>query len=481
MTAMRSIVFLRRSVYYGKRSGDRLTHNILKEDIMKKVILAILVVAVIGTMCFAAVACKDTKTIVLSSELTMFMEGNYYVGTEGSVDLATALPGSGYTVTGSNATLSGSTLTVSGTGDFTLKYNPTDAEAEGIASDGSVTLTVHAVEGVNVSDWASLVAAVADSKNVVLQDNLVSEGRDSVTVTNTTFYGNAKSINLNSIVNGTADKNKRGNNGFLVRDNAVGVFQDLILRGYEVEAGTSFSLEQGEGYGQLIDATNNDSTKRPNLTIKHCILENGQKMVYVKGADCSIEGTVMRNGADALLAIETGGVKGSNVNVKNSAFANSVVCGIILCGWTPIENEESYCTLNLEGFVDIYNWKSRETAKLMPKTEDWNAIVNGALQGELKKEKYNSYFTKGSDGVDYVHFGIVVLANGSLEDNKAVINGLENNSLVKKNFPLPSFVDMFNVQRCDLYCLENDKSIAPTATLDDNQALSYELIHGRSK
>ena len=446
---------------------------------MKKVLLAILVVAIIGAMCFTAISCEDEQTVVESKELTMLMENNYYVGTEGSVDLSTALPGSGYSVTGSNATLSGTTLTVNATGDFTLKYNPTNKEAEGIASDGSVTLAMHAVEGVNVSDWAGLVAAVNASKNVVIQNDLVSEGKESVNVINTTFYGNAKVVNVNSIVKGTVDKDNRGQHGFLVHDDSVGVFQDMIIRGYEVEAGASITLETGEGYGQLIDATNNDSSKRPSLTIKHCVLENGQKMVYVKGADCTVEGTVMRNGADALFAIETGSVKGSVVTVKNCAFANSVVCGIILCGWTPIENEESYCTLNLEGFVDIYNWKSRDTAKLMPKTEDFSSIVNGALKGELGNEKYNSYFTKGSDGVDYVHFGIVLLANGNLADNKAVINGLEGINLVKKNFPLPSFASWFKVQRCDLYCLENDENIAPTETIKDNENLSYELIHGR--
>lgn len=444
---------------------------------MKKVLLAILVVAIIGAMCFTAIACNDEETVVANDEIAMLMEGNYYVGTEGSVDLSKALPGSGYSVTGSNATLSGSTLTVNATGDFTLKYNPTNKEAEGIASDGSVTLTMHAVEGVNVSDWAGLVAAVKASKNVVIQNDIVSTGKEPVNVINTTFYGNANVINVNSIVGGTV--NDRGGNAFTVHDDSVGVFQDVVIRGYEVKAGENFSLETGEGYGQLIDATNNDSSKRPSLTIKHCVLENGQKMVYVKGADCTVEGTVMRNGADALFAIETGTVKGSNVTVKNCAFANSVVCGIILCGWTPIENEESYCTLNLEGFVDIYNWKSRDTAKLMPKTEDFNSIVNGALKGELGNEKYNSYFTKGSDGVDYVHFGIVLLANGKLADNKAVINGLEGVNLVKKNFPLPSFASWFSVQRCDLYCLENAENIAPTETIKDNENLSYELIHGR--
>lgn len=445
----------------------------------KKVVLALLVVAIIGAIGFAAVACKDEPTVVKNANVAMLMEGDYYVGTEGTVDLSTALPGSNYTVTGTNATLSGNTLTVSAEGDFTLKYKPTDKAAEGVQSDGTVTLTMHAVNGVNVSDWAGLVAAVNASKNVVIQNDLTSTGKDSVNVINTTFYGNAKKVLVNSIVGGTVKE--RGNNGFLVHDDNTGVFQDMIIQGYQVAEGASVTLETGEGYGQLIDATNTDSSKRPNLTIKHCILENGQKMVYVKGADCTVEGTIMRNGADALFAIETGTVKGSDVTVKNSVFANSVVCGIILCGWTPIENEESYCTLNLEGFVDIYNWKSRETAKLMPKTEQWNSVVNNVLKSELKKDEYNSYFTKGDDGVDYVHFGIVVLATGSLGDNQAVINGLENNGLIKKNFPLPSFASVFSVKRCDLYCIDgNNLTIKPTETLDDNKNLATELIHGRT-
>ena len=447
---------------------------------MKKVLLAILVVAIIGAMCFTAIACNDEETVVENDEITMLMEGNYYVGTEGTVDLSVALPGSGYSVTGSNATLSGSTLTVNATGDFTLKYNPTNKEAEGIASDGSVTLAMHAVEGVNVSDWAGLVAAVNASKNVVIQNDLVSEGKESVNVINTTFDGNAKVVNVNSIVKGTVDKDNRGQHGFLVHDDSVGVFQDMIIRGYEVEAGASITLETGEGYGQLIDATNNDSSKRPSLTIKHCVLENGQKMVYVKGADCTVEGTVMRNGADALFAIETGSVKGSVVTVKNCAFANSVVCGIILCGWTPIENEESYCTLNLEGFVDIYNWKSRDTAKLMPATEGFYVpLVNGLVQSQLGKKEYNSYFCQGSDGMDYVHFGIVVLATGNLSANKSTVNGAEGVGLVQKTFPLPSAASKI-AHTCLLYGIDNKNiTIEPTATIESNPNLAYELIHGR--
>lgn len=446
---------------------------------MKKVLLAILVVAIIGAMCFTAISCEDEQTVVESKELTMLMENNYYVGTEGSVDLSTALPGSGYSVTGSNATLSETTLTVNATGDFTLKYNPTDKEAEGIASDGSVTLAMHAVEGVNVSDWAGLVAAVNASKNVVVQNDIASEGKTTVEVIDSTIYGNAKELNVNSIISGTVKT--RGGNGFNVSDGNKAVFQDIHFTGYKYAEGQAVVLETCEGYGQIINALGTNNSKRTQVTIKHCILENSQKMVYLKGAvDCTVEGTVMRNGADALLAAETCNYDGVDLTVKNSVFANSVVCGIILCGWTEVANENGYCNLTLEGFVDIYNWKSRDTAKLMPATEGFYVpLVNGLVQSQLGKKEYNSYFCQGSDGMDYVHFGIVILATGNLSENKSTVNGAAGVGLVQKTFPLPPAASSI-AHTCLLYGIDNKNiTIEPTATIESNPNLAYELIHGR--
>lgn len=456
--------------------------DIFKEDIMKKVVLALLVVAIIGAMGITAVACGDSApTIVECEELTMLMEGRYYVGTEGTVDLSVALPGSDYTVSGSNVSLSENVLTVKGEGDFNLTYKPTDTEAEGIKEDGTVTLDVSVVNGVNVNSWSGLTTAVKASKNVVLQDNLTADNSNTVEVINTTFYGNGKYVLINEIVKGDVDN--RGNNGFNITDNNKAVFMDMFIYGYKYAEGEQITLENCEGYGQLINATNDDSNKRPSVTIKHCILENSQKMVYVRGANLVVDGTVMRNGADALLAAETSAVKGATLTVKNSVFANSVVCGIILCGWNAAANDESYCTLNLEGFVDIYNWKSRDTAKLMPATEGWYVgVVNDLVQSQLGKPEYNGYFTKGSDGMDYVHFGIVILATGKLEANNSKVNGAENVGLVQKSFPLPGMAASI-AHTCLLYGIDpaGEISIAPTETVEDNTALSYELIHGRVK
>ena len=449
---------------------------------MKKVVLAIMVVAIIGTMCFAAISCKDdVSTAVDSAPINMKMDCNYYVGTEGTVDLSTALPGSDYAITATNATLSGSTLTVNGEGDFILTYKPTDKDAEGI-KDGVVTLKMHAVNGVNVTDWAGLVSAIGEAKDVVIQKDLVSEGKDAVEMIDSTIYGNMKNVLVNSIVGGTVKS--RGGNAFNVADGAKAVFKDIYFYGYQYEEGAEVILETCEGYGQIVNGISTDNSKRTDITISHCVFENSQKMVYLKGAvDCTVDGTVMRNGADALLAAETCNYDGVNLTVKNSVFANSVVCGIILCGWTEVANEKGYCTLNLEGFVDIYNWKSRTTAKLMPRTEGdfLYKLVNGLVQDELGKSKYDSYFTKGDDGEDYVHFGIVVLATGKLSSNKSKINGLTGSGvqLVKKNFPLPPAAKAI-VKTCDLYCIDNNNiTIKPTESIDDNKALSFELIHGR--
>lgn len=446
---------------------------------MKKVVLAILVIAIIATMCFAAISCKDKKTTsVDSAPINMKMDCNYYVGTEGTVDLSTALPGSDYAITATNATLSGSTLEVKGEGDFTLTYKPTDKEAEGI-KDGVVTLSMHAVNGVNVTDWAGFVSAINESKNVVIQKDLVSEGKDPVSVVNSTIYGNMKDVLVNSIVGGTVKV--RGGNAFNVADGAKAVFKDIYFYGYQYKEGEAVVLETCEGYGQIVNGYSTDNSKRTQITISHCVFENSQKMVYLKGAvDCVVEGTVMRNGADALLAAETCQYDGVNLTVRNSAFANSVVCGIILCGWTEVANEKGYCTLNLEGFVDIYNWKSRNTAKLMPATEGWYVdLVNGIVQDQLGKDEYNHYFSTGSDGTQYVHFGIVIIATGNLSGNKAVINGAENVGLVLKEIPLPKLAQGI-AKTCLLYGIAPENiTIEPTAKLTDNANLADELLHGR--
>ena len=405
-------------------------------------------------------------------DVELYTNNTLYLCKDGTADLSDVLPGSGYVAYGNMATITGSLITLSGVGRFTLRYTPS-------GSTGTTDVTVNVINGQNAGDWSELVSAINAGKNVALYRDITAPvGADTVAITNSVIYGNAKEIVVNNIVKGDIDN--RGKNAFDVSGNGKAYFYDTIISGYKSEESEISDLTQFDGYGQLINVFNNDNNLRPDVLVKHCILQNGQKMMYVKGANVVVEGSVFRNGSDALLAIETGSVKGANVTVKNSVFANSVICGIILCGWTAASNNDSYCTLNLEGFVDIYNWKSRDTAKLMPATEGpYVGLVNNLVQGELHKEKYNSYFSKGSDGNDYVHFGIVVLATDKLSENKSKVNGAEGVGLVKKSFPLPGAAALI-AHTCLLYGIDpNNITIEPTAKLEDNENLQHELIYGR--
>lgn len=447
----------------------------------KKLILLVAVVMIFSVIAATAVACKKNETAIDSKSIYIDMEDNYYIGTEGSVDLSKAIPGGdGFQVTGDNVTLSGNTLSASAAGDFTITYTKDKKTVNGKG---------HAVEGVNITDWDGLAAANAANKTAVMQNDITSpDGAKPQSAVDFTLYGNGKQLIVNSVIKGNV-KN-RGNNLFNVEGNGKLNLNDVYFIGRVYGEGESVVLENCEGYGAFVNVTNDDNSKRPVVNIEHCIFENSHKHVYVRGADVNISGTIMRNGSDALLAIETSAVKGAVVNVENSVFAESVVCGIILCGWNAPAGDESYTTLNLKGFVDIYNWKSRDTASIMPATEGKLIAdaVNGMVQSELGKDKNSHYFVAGDDGKQYVHFGVVILFTKSMQDDKAnlktKVTGLDskNIAMVQKDFPIPSnFIVDAILKTCVLFGIDNNNiTIPPTSKLTDNENLYTELIHGRA-
>lgn len=447
----------------------------------KKLILLVAVVMIISIVAGTAVACKDKKTEIDSQAIYVEMEGNFYIGTEGSVDLTKAIPdGKDFAVTGDNVSLSGNTLTASAAGDFDITYTRDGKTVNGKG---------HAVEGVNITDWEGLAAANAANKTAVMQNDITSpDGAQPQSAVDFTLYGNGKKLDVNSVIKG--DVKNRGNNLFNVEGNGKLNLKDVHIFGKVYAAGESVVLENCEGYGAFVNVTNDDNSKRPVVNIEHCIFENSHKHVYVRGADVNISGTIMRNGSDALLAIETSAVKGAVVNVENSVFAESVVCGIILCGWNAPAGDESYTTLNLKGFVDIYNWKSRDTASIMPATEGKMIAdaVNNLVQTELGKDENSHYFVKGDDGNQYVHFGVVILYTSKMSDDKAnlktKVTGLDskNVAMVQKEFPIPSnFIVDSILKTCVLFGIDNNNiTIPPTSKLTDNENLYTELIHGRA-
>lgn len=407
-------------------------------------------------------------------DVELYTNNTLYLCKDGTADLSDVLPGSGYVAYGNMATITGSLITLSGVGRFTLRYTPS-------GSTGTTDVTVNVINGQNAGDWSELVSAINAGKNVALYRDITAPvGADTVAITNSVIYGNAKEIVVNNIVKGDIDN--RGKNAFDVSGNGKAYFYDTIISGYKSEESEISDLTQFDGYGQLINVVNNDNNLRPDVLVKHCILQNGQKMMYVKGANVVVEGSVFRNGSDALLAIETGSVKGANVMVKNSVFSNSRFFGICLCSWEDIVDDSYYCSLNFDGFVDIYNWKERYAENSIPPSIGNSMVIeliNDLIKGEAAKDKYDEFYAKDSDGNEYFHFGLLIVATGKFDADKLVINGAENVGLEIKNLPLPSMISALT-KTCMVYGIVNgDLTIEPTEKIKDNPLLSQELIYGR--
>ena len=224
-------------------------------------------------------------------DVELLTNNTLYLCKDGTADLSDVLPGSGYVAYGNMATITGSLITLSGVGRFTLRYTPS-------GSTGTTDVTVNVINGQNAGDWSELVSAINAGKNVALYRDITAPvGADTVAITNSVIYGNAKEIVVNNIVKGDIDN--RGKNAFDVSGNGKAYFYDTIISGYKSEESEISDLTQFDGYGQLINVVNNDNNLRPDVLVKHCILQNGQKMMYVKGANVVVEGSVFRNGSVA--------------------------------------------------------------------------------------------------------------------------------------------------------------------------------------
>ena len=167
--------------------------------------------------------------------------------------------------------------------------------------------------------------------------------------------------------------------------------------------------------------------------------------------------------------------------MRNNVIANSMTAGIVLWGWTNVgKSQECYVDLTVEGFLDIYNWKDSKHAKLMPNTEDLADTVNGLVESEMDKAKYDQFFYKYKDQ-KWVQTGMIILATGKLEANKAQFHGLEEIGFEIREFPLPSLAKAF-CKTCKVVGYGTDKNkvgIQPDAKMSDNVYLMSDLRYGR--
>lgn len=195
------------------------------------------------------------------------------------------------------------------------------------------------------------------------------------------------------------------------------------------------------------DETKNNETIN-NISFKYCIFENAKTVMDIAGADVNIEGCIFRNSSANSLFIpmsgntSTYGRLPANVTLKNTVFTHSALMPIFV--QTDFERDKNRKDesgniigypegstwedmkktgykdhfINVEGFLDIYNWINIEdfssTSGLVPSTgiESVDAIVgtSGAqiIANELLQPEYSGV-RHTFNGQEYVHLGIAVL------------------------------------------------------------------------
>ena len=195
------------------------------------------------------------------------------------------------------------------------------------------------------------------------------------------------------------------------------------------------------------DETKNNETIN-NISFKYCIFENAKTVMEIAGADVNIEGCIFRNSSANSLFIpmsgntSTYGRLPANVTLKNIVFTHSALMPIFV--QTDFERDKNRKDesgniigypegstwedmkktgykdhfINVEGFLDIYNWINIEdfssTSGLVPSTgiESVDAIVgtSGAqiIANELLQPEYSGV-RHTFNGQEYVHLGIAVL------------------------------------------------------------------------
>ena len=473
-----------------------------------RILPVIAVLAILVTSIVLMTGCGDSDNFVPldTSKLELF---DYRVGfifgdtANNTVDLTKAIPNASNFVVEdtTKATVSGTTLTAVAPGETKLTYTAKAADN----SDVSKTVNLHVLDGYsNVTDWDTLYSKVmvsGESANVCIQSEMTATAGKGIYFLPSDYdayqphpstlnlYGNLLPIDASPITEGDEKGSANsGNTLFSIEyEQAEMNLTDLHIIGEQADVGEdgSINLVQFEGNGIFFVAYGSD-----DVTPVINLAENAQKCAYVRSAELNITGCIMRNGADALVAAEFGNTKGAVVNVENSVFANSVVCGIILCGWATDAAAGDFCTLNLNGFVDFYNWKNRETTQLMPNNEKWASTVNSQVKNQIQDKDNDQYFAKKSNNAtmaeQYLNVCIIILSSGGAPVNQGVVNGMETLHFEKKPFPIPSFASIFGIPGCDVVTMDNSyvdwdavTAINPEASAANNSNLNYELVHGR--
>lgn len=331
------------------------------------------------------------------------------------------------------------------------------------------TYVLNVIDGYTVSNETQLKKALHEKKESVaiyVKDSTaggkleIRAGNDTeasrITMQEgTSLYGNGFIVCFNE-QDMIDRKNDYFNELLKIKTSNVHVENTILRMGYNDPEAKS-GLQQWEKSRRCVRILHeienyDDETKNNeminNISFKYCIFENAKTVMEIDGADVNIEGCIFRNSSANSLFIpmagntSTYGRLPANVTLKNTVFTHSALMPIFL--QTDFERDKNRKDesgniigypegstwedmkktgykdhfINVEGFLDIYNWINIEdfssTSGLIPSTgiESVDAIVGttGAqiIANELLQPEYSGV-RHTFNGQEYVHLGIAVL------------------------------------------------------------------------
>lgn len=398
------------------------------------VLLIVIIVAlslILPLLIYKPVPNVQTSEINGYYRVENFIATTSYIG-DGTAEKGTSIKQADLFPDATSIVLKGNSnaLEISGT-DFIAKQagkaTVTVTPKVGDALDYEITV----VEGVNVYNYAQLKAASQDEsvKNIVLQSNIEfdtkSNGGDTI-VLKANLYGNTHKVDG---TNYTKDYEKFDSGNFdnkWTSDVMFEVAADNIQINAVHALGKDLKKNEGETWehneyadgGDIVDIYGHHG-----ILIKNCVFEKAFKCVWLKESTVTIEGTLLREVADGCISMETTNDVANKLTLNNNIVISPQVAAIIIYNLgnkTPVPAE-----LTINGFFDVYNWKNKDTAALMPITEkELASAVNNLIGNELDKPKYQPMMVADAKGDYWLHIAIVVLSSGGGGINEPKINGV---------------------------------------------------------
>lgn len=395
------------------------------------IIIIVLLSIVLPLFIYKPVPNVQTSEINGYYRVENFIATTSYIG-DGTAEKGTSIKQADLFPDATSIVLKGNSnaLEISGT-DFIAKQagkaTVTVTPKVGDALDYEITV----VEGVNVYNYAQLKVASQDEsvKNIVLQSNIEfdtkSNGGDTI-VLKANLYGNTHKVDG---TNYTKDYEKFDSGNFdnkWTSDVMFEVAADNIQINAVHALGKDLKKNEGETWehneyadgGDIVDIYGHHG-----ILIKNCVFEKAFKCVWLKESTVTIEGTLLREVADGCISMETTNDVANKLTLNNNIVISPQVAAIIIYNLgnkTPVPAE-----LTINGFFDVYNWKNKDTAALMPITEkELASAVNNLIGNELDKPKYQPMMVADAKGDYWLHIAIVVLSSGGGGINEPKINGV---------------------------------------------------------